>query len=218
MITFTLVVILGSLLAIVLMRLFKQQETPVAQSSAARPSAPQPDLAHLKPTDARANDVLSIAGAGDGMTDLDFTADRFQRVEAGARRWIEVSGPYRERRVCLRAGGGEQMEVALQSDPRQLTLEDLGLSEDDLAQMDERQNTGDSFGFDGKTWQYRLSREASAFRDDGSAPIGAYYWEFHEQGGRGMIALRKPEGEPFTVALYSEIAAGDVTIYRSGRN
>ena len=220
MITFTLVVILRSLLAIVLMQLFKQRVEPEARPSAPRasapPPAPQPDLAHLKPADARAGDVLSVAGAGDGMTDLDFTADRFQRVEAGARRWIEVSGPYRERRVSLRAGGGDETEVALHSASRQLTLEDLGVSENDLAQMDERQNTGDSFGFDDKEWLYRLSREARAFRDDGSAASGFYYWEFHERGGRGMIAARKPEGEPFAVTLYSEIPAGDVTIYRSG--
>ena len=44
-------------------------------------------------------------------------------------------------------------------DPRKIALEDLGLSEDDLAQMDERQNPADSFDFDGVTWMYRLSRE-----------------------------------------------------------
>jgi hypothetical protein len=197
---------------IVLVQLFKKPAPP-----ASRPSAPPPDLGHLQPTDARAGDVLSIAGAGDAMTDLDFTADRFTRVEAGAHRWIEVSGPYRERRVALRAGGFEDLEVALHSDPRPLSLEDLGLSEEDLSEMDERQNTGDSFAFDGKTWLYRLSREARAWRGDGAPSAGFYYWEFHEQGGRGLLAIRKLEGEPFAVTRYAAIPAGDVTIYRGGK-
>ena len=45
------------------------------------------------------------------MTDLDFTADRCDRFEAGARGWIELSGPYRERRVVLRVARGEEVEV-----------------------------------------------------------------------------------------------------------
>jgi hypothetical protein len=168
MITLLLLVILGTLLGTVLMQLFKKQDAPAARPYAAQP-APQ-DLANLKAADARAGDVLSVSGAGDAMTDLDFTADRLTHVEAGARRWFELSGPYRERRVALRVGGDEEVEVALHSDPRKLTIDDLGVSEDDLSQMDERQNTADSFEFDGKVWLYHLSREAHSWRDDGQPP------------------------------------------------
>jgi hypothetical protein len=80
--------------------------------------------------------------------------------------------------------------------------------------MDERQNTADSFEFDGKVWLYRLSREVRATRGDQAVPAGFYYWEFLEQAGKGMIAVRKAEGEPFTVTLYLGIAPSDVTIYR----
>ena len=46
--------------------------------------------------------MISVSGAGDDMTDLDFTADRCAWFEAGSRRWFELTGPYRERRVALR--------------------------------------------------------------------------------------------------------------------
>ncbi len=138
MITFTVVAILGALLAIVLMNLFKKDPKPLPA-----PVRPVEDLANLKVTDARTGDVLSIAGAGDRMTDLDFTVDRGTRLDAGSRSWVELSGPYQERRVSLRVGGDEEIEVFLHADPRKITLEDLGLSEDDLAQMDERQNPAD---------------------------------------------------------------------------
>jgi hypothetical protein len=205
MFTFVTLAVLGLLLGIVLMQLFKRQPTP---------AAPAADLANLKVTDARAGDAISISGAGDNYTDLDFTADRRTDFDAGTRRWFEVSGPYLERRVALRVGGDEEVEVYLHSGARKLTLEDVGLAEEELAEMDERQNTADSFEFDGKVWLYRLSREVRATRGDQAVPAGFYYWEFLEQAGKGMIAVRKAEGEPFTVTLYLGIAPSDVTIYR----
>jgi hypothetical protein len=205
MITFTLVVILGALLGSVLMQLFRKQ--PVATTA-------PPDLANLKVADARAGDVISISGAGDSMTDLDFTADRLTHFEAGSRQWFELSGPYKERRVTLRVMSDEEVEASLHSDPRTVTLEDLGVSEDDLAQMDERQNTADSFEFDKKVWLYRMSREAHSWRDDGQPRLGFYYWEFQEENGKGLLSVRKSEGEPFAVTLYAGIPADNVTVYR----
>ena len=205
MLTFVTLVVLGLLLGTVLMQLFKRQPPP---------PTPAADLANLKVTDARAGDAISISGAGDNYTDLDFTADRLTNFDAGTRRWFEVSGPYLERRVALRVGGDEEVEVYLHSDARKLTLEDLGLAEEELAEMDERQNTADSFEFDGKVWLYRLSRELRSSRSDQAVPTGFYYWEFLEQAGKGMIGIRKAEGEPFAVTLYLGIAPSDVTIYR----
>ena len=150
-----------------------------------------------------------IAGAGDRMTDLDYTVDRGTRLEAGRATWVELSGPYLDRRVSLRVGGDEEVEVFLNSDPRKIALEDLGLSEDDLAQMDERQNPADSFDFDGVTWMYRLSREVRAWRDNQPAPTGFYYWEFLTQDGKRVLGIRKAEGEPFTVTLWTWLNAGD---------
>jgi hypothetical protein len=211
MITLTLVAILGVLLVIVLMKLFNHQE------ELATPRAPAADLAHLKATDARVEDMISVSGAGDDLSDLDFTADRCAWFEAGPRRWFELSGGYRERRVALRVATGDDVEAAVETEPRKLTIEDLGVSEDDLAQMDERQNTADFFEFDGKTWLYRLSREVQVRRSDEAAVAGFYYWEFQEQGGKGLLGLRKAESEPFAVTLATTIYPGDVTVYRGGR-
>ena len=211
MITLTLVAILGALLLIVLMKLFNHSEEVAA------PRAKAPDLANLKVTDARVGDMISVSGAGDDLSDLDFTADRCAWYEAGPRRWFELSGGYRERRVALRVATGDDVEAAIETDPRKLTIEDLGVSEDDLAQMDERQNTADFFEFDGKTWLYRLSREVQVRRSDEAAVAGFYYWEFQEQGGKGLLGLRKAESEPFTVTLATTIYPGDVTVYRGVR-
>jgi len=208
MFTVVTLIILGTLLGKVLMQLFKKQPTPA-------PTGPAQDLANLKVTDARAGDTISVSGAGENFSDLDFTADRLTRYQAGARRWFELGGPYQERRVALRVGGDEYVEVSIHCDARTLSIEDLGLAEEDLAEMDERQNTADSFQFDDKVWLYRLSREVQATRDDQAVATGSYYWEFQEQNGKGLLGIRKAEGEPFVVTLYARIAAADVTIYRA---
>lgn len=211
MITLTLVAILGVLLVIVLRQL---STTPAPQHPAPAPAqaAPARDLANLKIADTRPGDAVSISGAGDDMTDLDFNVERLTRFQAGAQRWSEITGAYRERRVALRTAGEDESEVFLDSGLRPLTLEDIGVSETDLAEMDERQNTADYFEFDKAVWAFRMSREASTWRTD-SAPRGFYYWEFRERGGKRMIAIRKPEGEPFAPALYTQVPAADVTLY-----
>jgi hypothetical protein len=205
--TLLILAVLIALLVIVLMQLFKK-------STPAPSAAPGPDLANLKVTDARVGDVLSIPGAGDSMSDLDFTVDRSTRFDMGARRSLLLSGMYHERRVTVRVAIDEEVEVGLESDPRKLSLEDLALAEEDLAQMDERQNTADSFEYDGQVWLYRRSREVKAWRDDQTQPTGFYYWEFQEQDGKRLVAIRKAEAEPFAVALYTSIPASDVTVYR----
>ena len=210
MTTVVLLVVLSALLGIVLMQLSKKPNIPP-------PRAASPDLSNLRISDARAGDVISIDGAGDNLTDLDFTADRHIRYDAGAYHWFELSGAYRERRVVLRVAGDEELEVSLHSDPRKLSLIDLGLAEEDLAQMDERQNPEDVFEFDGKDWRYRRSREVKSWRDGDTEATCFYYWEFQEREGKRLLTVRKSEGEPFTVALHTGIPAGDITVYRGGR-
>jgi hypothetical protein len=207
MITYTIEALLGVLLVVVLMQLFKKHApAPTAQ--------PVEDLANLKPSEARVGDALSVSGAGDDMTDLDFIVERSTWFQSASKRWLELSGPYKTRRVALRVDFGDDLETSVQIDPRKLTIEDLGLPEDDLAQMDERQNTADSFEFDGKLWLYVLSRETQMTRSDQPQPVGFYYWEFRQQDGAGRLAVRKIQGDPFAVTLYTGVPLGDVSVYR----
>ncbi len=207
MVTFILEAILAVLFVVVLMQLFKKKPP--------EPRFPQPDLANLKASDARTGDALSVAGAGDNMSDLDYTVERTTWIQAGSHRFLELTGHYRERRVVLRVANIEdEMTVALNDGSRKLSLEDLGLSENDLGEIDERQNPADNFEYDGKVWNYRLSREAQASTDGGAPAASFYYWEFEEQGGKELVTIRKPEGEPFVVSRYTVVPPTDVTVYR----
>jgi len=170
--------------------------------------APQEDLAHLKITDARERDTLSVTGAADDFSDVDFTVDRRELYEAGSRRWTELSGMWRDRRVYLEVHGEDTVEVLGNFDGRRMTLDELGLTEDDLAQLDQRQNPSDFFDFEGKFWLWRTSREM------GASGRGFYGWQFQEQDGKRYLSVRKFEGEPFTAFIRVRVEPTDITVFR----
>src|SRR5690242_4586797 len=185
MITFTIVAILGILLVIVLRQLFQKQKAA---------AGPVEDLTRLTVVDARAGDSISIAGAGEQYGDLDFTVENRNQYDLGSRRWIELRGTYRSRRVMVEASAGDELEAGVVTDPRKIPLDELGLSEEDLAQMDDRQNTSDNFEYNGAMWDYRLSREFVLLKDSQSAGGNFYGWLFEEHGGKRLLLVRKAEG------------------------
>ncbi len=193
----------------VLKKLFERHPQQAPQA------APAPDLASLTVADARVGDNISISGAGDNYADVDFTIDHSNRYEAGERKWFDLSGRSGERRVVLEVRTeDDELEVRGFLDGRKLTIEDLGLSEDDLAQMDERQNTADNFEFDGKNWYYRLSKEVGVFHDGQTQGAGFYGWEFIEETGARYLSIRKREGEPFAASLAVKLNPADITVFR----
>jgi len=179
----------------------------------ARP-APQEDLANLKVQDARVKDTLSVQGAADDFSDIDFTVDRRDVYEAGSNQWFEVSGPWRDRRAYLEVHTGDVVEVYGNFDGRRLTLDDLGLSEQDMGDLDERQNVSDFLDFEGKFWLYRFSREMGVFRDGHDTGTGFYGWQFREQDGKRFLNVRKFEGEPFVGTIWVQLEPNDITLFR----
>ena len=177
--------------------------------------APEEDLANLKVTDARVGDALSIAGAAPDFSDINFKVDRRDGFEAGARRWIELSGSWRDTRVYLEVHNEDTIEVLANFDGRKLTLDELGLSEDDLAQIDARQNPADFFDYNGKFWLYRFSREVGLFTWGATAGRGFYCWQFQQQDAKRFLSIRKFEGEPFSGAIWTQLNPTDITVYRS---
>src|ERR1044071_7298392 len=208
MITLTLVAVLGILLAMTLRQLFRKDPAKV------EPPRPALDLANLKITDARIGDLVSVTGAGDDFSDLDFKIDRHNQYEAGDKRWVELGGMYRNRRVYLEVMDADELEVSAVVNPNKMTIDELGLNEQDLTELDQRQNTGDNFEFQGKLFYYKFSKEITMYREGQSRPTGYYMWEFREDGGNRELTVRKGEGEPFTVSLGTRVNPGDITIFR----
>jgi hypothetical protein len=146
---------------------------------------------------------------------VNFTVDHQNRYEAGERQWFDVSGKHGERRVTVEVRDkDDDLDVRGFLDGKKLTLEDLALSEDDLAQIDQRQNTADNFEYDGKNWYYLLSKEVGVFHDGQPQGTGFYGWEFMEETGQRYMSIRKREGEPFSASVAVKLNAADITLLR----
>jgi hypothetical protein len=176
--------------------------------------APQEDLANLKVQDARVRDTLSIQGAAEDFSDIDFTVDRRDVYEAGGNQWFEVSGSWRDRRVYLEVHTADVVEVFGNFDGRRLTLDAFGLTEDDMGEIDQRQNPSDFIDFEGKFWLYRSSREMGIFSEGHDTGRGFYCWQFQEQDGKRHLSIRKFEGDPFSASIWTNVEPNDITVFR----
>jgi hypothetical protein len=204
-----LLVFLGGIVLVILVAMFRKKEPRKPQS------IPVPDLAEARITDARNGDTVSIHGLGDEFDDLDFTVDRRNRYEAGGDVWHEVSGLYRGRRVFAEFYEDDVLEVNLTKTPRPLTLEDLGITEEDLIRMDEERTRANTVEYDGVTWSYQESCEVAYFKDGTGEGEGCYSWEFESPDGHMLLCIEKWEGAPFEATLAQVVNPEDIRVFRA---
>jgi len=164
---------------------------------------------------ARVGDVISIMGAAEDFSDLDFTVDQRNAYEAANRRWIDLAGDFRGRRVYLEVSRSSGVEVMGLLDPRRFTLLEIGITEDQLADLDARQDPSAFIQFEAKPWRYESSRELAYFESEANEPKGLYRWLFAESGGPRLLCVEKWQGEPFDVRLAQRLNHQDITVYRS---
>ena len=125
-----------------------------------------------------------------------------------------LSGMWRDRRVFLEVHNEDVVEVYGNFDGRRLTLDELGLSEEDMAEIDRRQNPSDFIDFENKFWLYRFSREMGVFSAGMDTGRGYYGLEFQEQGGKRRLTVRKFAGEPFIASIWVTVEPADITVLR----
>ena len=138
---------------------------------------------------ARVGDVVSIHGAAEDFSDLDFTVDQRNAYEGASRRWIDLSGEFRGTRVFLEVSRASGVEVMGLLDRKRFTLADINVSEDQLADLDARQDPKAVIPFEGKPWRYESSRELAYFESEGDQPKGLYRWLFAEAGGPRLLCV-----------------------------
>lgn len=200
--------VLGIALVVLLVMIFKKK-------SKKSPSPPPQDLSNLRITDARAGDVLSIQGAGDDVEDLQFTVDRRNRYQSGNETWYEVSGIYHGRRIFVGYYEDDELEVTANLESRKLTLQDLGITEEDLVRMDEEQSRSNTVAYAGQRWSYSKSHEISYFRDGQGNGEGYYSWEFDSEDGKQELCIEKWEGEAFEAMVARRMHPDDCRVFRA---
>ncbi|HYO80157.1 MAG TPA: DUF4178 domain-containing protein [Bryobacteraceae bacterium] len=212
MITTLLLTILGGLLLLVLWQLFRKPAATV--NSAVPVSTTNPTVAVTLPQ-ARPGDVISVHGAAADFSDIDFTVERKNRYESGPNSWIELTGDFRGQRVFLEVYPGREADIIGFFDASKPTLADIGVSEEQLALMDESQNPAAGFPWNGKQWQYESSREVGYFENEAGNGEGFYRWVFRDPASKALICVEKWEGDPFSVRVAQRLNSQDITIFRA---
>lgn len=216
MITTALLVFLGALLGVVLWQMFKS--SGAAKARQVHTPEPVPALTQgsaVELASAKPGDVISIHGAAEDFSDLDFTVDRRNGYESAGRRWHDLTGEFRGRRVFLEVYPGATPELMGLLEERRMTLPEVGATEDGLAQMDARQDPSAHLTFEDKRWQYESSREIGFFENQTSEGEGFYRWLFRETGGDRLLCIEKWEGEPFDVRIARRLNPQDITVFRA---
>lgn len=211
MLTTFLLVVLGVALAAVLYQMFKPASKPAIPAAPARAVLDTPtDLWNAKP-----GDSVSIIGAAADYSDLDFTVDRRSAYESNGRRWIDLSGEFRGNRVYLEVHQHPEFAVMGLLDPGRLTLADIGVSEEGLADLDSRQDPSETISLENKLWNYDSSSEIGYFENEQGSGEGLYRWLFREPNGPRFLCIEKWEGQPFDVRLATRVKPSDITVYRA---
>ena len=214
MITTTILILLGIALGFVLWQMIaggKKAPRPVTSL----PAVPATGGAAEDLWTAQVGDVISVHGATEDFSDLDFTVDQRNAYEGASRRWVELSGDFRGGRVYLEVSRAGGVEITGLLDPTRFGLADIGVSENELADLDARQDPSSAIQFQGKPWRYQASRELAYFEAQTSEPKGVYRWSFAEASGPRLLYVEKWEGEPFEARIARKLNHQDITVYRS---
>jgi hypothetical protein len=215
MITITVLAILGFALFAVLWAMFRAPATAQAVVTPNKPTGTVPVSSDVDPWDAHKGDVISINGAAEDFSDIDFPVDRRSAYESGNRRWVDLSGDFRGRRVYLEVYRFPQTDLIGIVDGRKLTLVDVNLTAEQLADLDNRQDQTAFIEFENKHWYYDSSRELGYQENEAGETEGLYRWLFQEKDSPRMICIEKWEGEPFDVRIAQRFHAQDIIVYRA---
>ena len=160
--------------------------------------------------DAAIGDVIKIRNAGPGYSSAEFVVERKDRYEFESEQWYELTGMNGDKRAYLEIHTAGDITFDLGLD---LTINDLGITEDDLIRFDEEESESNSVQYDDKKWKYDSSREVGYF--EGGQGEGFYSWEFSSDSGEQLLSVEKWEGVPFEVGISKIVRASDISVYRN---
>ncbi|MEM6845350.1 MAG: DUF4178 domain-containing protein [Bacteroidota bacterium] len=130
--------------------------------------------------------------------------------------WYELEGEAAKGKVWITLEYDDGLDVTLAT--RKLKLRDIPVNRGDLDTMDE-EGEG-KFEFEGKTYYYEVSSEASYFADGRISPDNEsffYYWEFETGDSDEFITIEEWENGRFEVTLAHPIKESQVKVFSLGQ-
>ena len=176
-------------------------------------SAPQDDSIRA----AKVGDVVSITGLKLEYDDLYFFVEKIDRYSTDADTWYELLCVDGDNRVWIDWTDGYELFVTATDDPSPSGLGSIGLTEEELIQLDEAHSIDNYINIEGDNYYYRNSSEVLFYQDNRGQGEGYYQWDFIREQGDRAVSVSKWEGRPFEVVFSEVISPDSITLYKGDR-
>ena len=165
--------------------------------------------------DAVVGDVFTLNGFAVQYDDSYFIIEELNKFTSKAGDWQELLGGENDHKLwlsCSESGGS--LYLTASHDDRPVGLSTIGLTDDDLIQLDEEQSIDNYVEVDDSRYYYRTSVEATFFKDGKGNGEGCYVWDFVSEDESSVLTIDKWEGMPFHVRFSEVISPESVTLYK----
>lgn len=160
--------------------------------------------------------VMEIPPFGTQLSPIQTYVQARHRYSDGESSWYELTCDFEGRKLNVEwEREGKSLYVSVGFDDENPSLQDLGIDENRLSEIDEAE--AGSFQWDGVTWQYANSEELSFYEQDGTDEETFYGWEFQSGPGDRYINIEKWAGDAqFYVYATYRIEAEDIEVFDGG--
>ena len=177
-----------------------------------RPSGSATDSLGDTVREARAGDVFTITGLSPEYEDSYLIVEKMNRYESYAGESYELLGVEGDKRLWVQWSDEGGLFVTAMADDEPRGLKQLGVTEDQLARMDDEQSIDNYVTHDGAQYFYKNSGEAGYFQDNTGDGEGFYLWEF--AGEDKVLSVVKWEGMPFRVYVSDVVSPDSISVYK----
>ena len=166
---------------------------------------------------AKVGDVLSIKGLDLEYDDLYFFVEKLDRYSSDADTWYELSCAEGDTHIWIDWTDGYELSVTATGHTDPVGLGTIGITEEELIDLDEEHSIDNYIEVEGDTYYYRNSSEVTFYQGNRGPGEGFYLWDFIREDGDRVLSVSKWEGKPFEVAFSEVIAPAMITLYKGER-
>lgn len=181
----------------------------------AQEAAPPPGTEELHLENVRKGGVIRLLNVGENMDEYDVNILARHVYRSDGAEWYELEGDSGTDKIWISLEEDDGLDVSLTL--RKLKLRDLGISRNDLDEMDE--NGEGSFEFEGKKYHYESSEEVSFFRNGNVSETNEdffYTWEFESEDEKSYISVEEWRDKSIEVSMAQPLKESQVQVYSLG--
>ena len=142
---------------------------------------------------------------------------RARRSSNDAETWYELTCVDDETHIWIDWTDGYDLFVTATDDPGPVGLGSVGLTEEQLIDLDEENSIDNYIEVEGDRYDYRNSSEVTFYQDNRGQGQGFYHWDFMREDGDRVLSVSKWEGRPFEVAFSEVISPDRIKLYKGER-